>query len=109
LDVPGTFPKAFVYGGAKVTNTSDNSEDDQNLSITVTVKTMDDVTPIKDFYKKVLAENGWKVTSQSNSADGANYDAKNATTGETISVDISGNQYSKIREVYMSYYKYPTQ
>ena len=50
VDLPTGFPKNLVYTNGKITLSNDNGSDsgqDQDI----TIKTLDDVTKIRDFYK----------------------------------------------------------
>jgi len=105
VDMPEKFPSQFSYSNGKTTEASDQSTDEENLSITITQKTLDELNAIKDFYKKALTENNWKITVQNNSSDGGHFEARNDRTNEDATIDIAGNQYSKIREITISYNK----
>jgi hypothetical protein len=103
IDVPSDFPSSFVYSGGKVVGASDNSyENTKDLDITI--KTTDEISKVRDFYKKVLAENGWKITGQNTSANDTTYDAKNEAEKSTTNINISTNSYSKIIEIDVSFY-----
>jgi hypothetical protein len=103
IDVPSDFPSSLVYSGGKVVGASDNSyENTKDLDITI--KTTDEISNVRDFYKKVLAENGWKITGQETSATNTTYNGKNEGEKSTVNVNISTNSYSKIIEIDVSFY-----
>ena len=105
IDLPAPISKDLVYSGGKVTSGSDNTQD-TSISANATVKTLDEAKKVKEFYKKLLSENGWKITSQSNDANNSRFDANKDGGKETLNVSISNNQYSKITEISLNYYDY---
>lgn len=101
VDAPSDFPSSLIYGKGKITQSSDNSDADY-INKSITIKTTEDVKAVKEFYKTLLSQAPWKITSQSSETDGASYDAKDASDREA-NVDISANTYSKIVEIQISY------
>lgn len=103
VDAPSGFPSEFIYSSGKIVESNDDSSDGtKNLKIKI--RTTDELAKVKDFYKKILAENGWKLTSQSNTSDGASLEAKK-DDNTTVSADISTSQYSKLVDINVDYYQ----
>lgn len=102
VDAPDAFPKELVYPSAsKIVSASDDSSDTY-LSKDVTIKTTDSLSAVRDSYKATLGAAPWKITSQSNDANNAEIDAKNAD-GKEVTVRMSSNDYSKLVEIDVSY------
>ncbi|HEY3374153.1 MAG TPA: hypothetical protein VGK02_03705 [Candidatus Aquicultor sp.] len=60
--VPDGFPKDFpIYDGVKITSGL-KTEAEGKTSFQVTFETSDDVKKVVDFYKKALADNGYKIS-----------------------------------------------
>lgn len=108
VDAPSGFPNEFVYSGGKIIESNDDSNGANTKNLRIKIRTADELSKVKDFYKKVMAENGWKINSQSNESTGASLDAKK-DENTTLSVDISSNQYSKLVDVNVNFYQYTTQ
>lgn len=101
VDAPKGFPKDLIYSSGKITEASDSSSDSYT-DLNVTVKTTDELSKVKDFYKNALASSGWKITSQSNTSTGASFDAT-ASNGFTVNIYINRESYSKLTEAQISY------
>ena len=101
VEAPKGFPKDLIYKDGKITSASDSSAD-AYTNLDITIKTTDELSKVKDFYKNDLAGSGWKITSQSNTSTGASYDATDSK-GYTASVYINRESYSKLTEIQISY------
>lgn len=101
VDAPEGFPKDLIYASGKIVESSDDSSESY-LDKSLTVKTTEDLAKVRDAYKALLSKDPWKITSQSNDADSSSFYAKNSD-GTTVSVRVSGSQYSKLVEVSVDY------
>ena len=105
IDPPAGFPLGFLYANGKVVGMSDDS-DEYYIYKSVTIKTTDDATDVKSFYKNILVD-PWDITSQS--VDGGNvyYYATNSETSMEIDVSIySDDLYSELVEIDIYYSGY---
>lgn len=103
MDAPSAFPSYLGYSGAKIVAVSDSSYD-TSMSLDVTLKTTAKFAEVRDFYKKSIADNGWKIDSQSNTSTSYSVSASKDT--DYLSVDVSGDQFSSLTTVYVSYTDY---
>lgn len=101
VDAPSDFPASLIYGKGKITESSDEG-DASYINKSITIKTTEDLKTVKEFYKNLLSQTPWRITSQSSQSDGASYKAKDAADIEA-SVDISVDPYSKIVNVNIWY------
>jgi hypothetical protein len=105
VEAPADFPKNLIYSNGKVTDSSENSYNaDYNFNLTI--KTTDAADKVKDFYKAALADDGWKITSQSNRTDGSDYEAEKNEGNQTASVSINNYDYSKLIEINVYFHQY---
>lgn len=105
IDPPEGFPLGFLYPSGKVVGMSDDS-DEYYIYKSVTIKTTDDVTDVKSFYKNILVD-PWDITSQS--VDGGNiyYYTENSETGMMMDVSIYADDlYSALVEIALYYSGY---
>jgi len=101
VDAPSGFPSSLIYSKGKITESSDNG-DEEYMNKSITIKTTEDVKMAKEFYKNLFSQTPWKITSQSSETSGASYEAKDAANLKA-GVDISSDPYSKIVNIRISY------
>ncbi len=102
LDLPSGFPSSLVYGKGKVTSVSDDG-DETYVNQSITIQTTEDVKTVKDFYKNLLSQSAWKITSQSSESGGASYSVTETATNLEAGIDITSDAYSKLVSVYIWY------
>lgn len=85
--LPDNFPSAApVYSGATV-QSSVASQDGGKTAYSVSMTSKDSYDTVSNYYKKALAENGWKTLQSVNmSAQYTMYSAENRTLGLTVIV-----------------------
>lgn len=103
VDRPEKFPAELIYTSGKITSAGDNSSDDQNLSLDMEIKTLDELQKVKDFYKNALTGN-WKISSQKNQSESASLEARNEDGHATANIEMERSQYSKITRININYY-----
>jgi hypothetical protein len=101
FDAPSGFPSGLIYGKGKITQSSDDG-DESYINKSITIKTTEDVKVVRDFYKNLLSQAPWKITSQSSESGGASYEAVDSANIQAT-VDIAVDQYSKIVSVNIYY------
>lgn len=101
VDAPNGFPLSLIYDEGKITESSDDG-DATYINKSITIKTTKDLKTVKEFYKNLLSQTPWRITSQSSVSDGASYNAKDAADIEA-SVDISSDPYSKLVDIRIWY------
>lgn len=101
VDAPVGFPTSLVYSKGKMTESSDEG-DEGYVNKSITIKTTEDMKIVKEFYKNLLSQAPWKITSQSSESTSAAYKAKN-NAGYEVNVDMSSDPYSKIINIRIWY------
>ncbi len=101
MDAPSGFPSELIYEKGKITSASE-SGDETYINKDITIQTTEDFKTVKDFYKNLFSQAGWKITAQSSSGSSASYEATDPS-GMTATVDISVYDYSKITTVTIYY------
>ena len=105
VDAPENFPENLIYNDGKIISASDNSSG-SDFDLSIDIKTTDDLDKVKEFYKKVLEEDSWKITNQTNRSDGADYSATKNEGNQSLSLYISRYQMSKITEISLDFNQY---
>jgi len=101
IDAPSNFPSELIYKKGKITSASE-SGDETYINKDITIQTTEDFKTVKDFYKNLFSQAGWKITSQSSSGSSAYYETTDPS-GMTATVDISIYDYSKITTITIYY------
>jgi len=105
VDAPSDFPEDIIYDNGKILSSSENNYN-SDFNFSLEIKTKDDLAKVKEFYKKVLAENDWKIISQENRSDGGYFQADKNLGNENIVVDIYADAYSKLVQIDLDYSRY---
>jgi len=94
--LPDDFPAAApVYANAVVTGSTAAVESGKKL-FTVTFESADAFEAVTAFYKKSLAENGWKTLQEMNQAEGYTmYSAESATLQANVMIEKGSGSDSK--------------
>lgn len=93
-EIPNDFPKEFVYSSGKVTGVGNDYID---------ISTTDDFSEVKAFYKELIQDNNWEITSQSSEGSYYSVDAEKEDT--TIYISISSDMYSSLVRIGITYSK----